>query len=197
MMGLMMRMRSVAASAGALVLSGLAVALVGRTSESPAFLSAMSPAISPTAVLIHPTEMYAGTASSSPPSLAHCRAVFHVACYQPSQIQTAYDLPALFSSGVTGTGETIVIVDSFGSPTIVHDLNVFDKTFGLPGPPVFDVIQPAGPVPSYVPSPGRVGWAGETNLDVEYAHAMAPGADILLVETPTSENEGTTGFPRS
>ena len=41
-----------------------------------------------------------------------------------------------------------------------------------------------------------VGWAGETTLDVEYAHALAPGASILLVETPVSETEGTTGFPQ-
>ena len=40
------------------------------------------------------------------------------------------------------------------------------------------------------------GWAGETTLDVEYAHALAPGANILLVETPVSETEGVTGFPQ-
>ena len=58
------------------------------------------------------------------------------------------------------------------------------------------MIQPAGAVAPYVPNNNRAGWAGETTLDVEYAHAMAPGANILLVETPTSENEGTTGFPQ-
>ena len=41
-----------------------------------------------------------------------------------------------------------------------------------------------------------VGWAGETTLDVEYAHTVAPGANILLVETPVSETEGVTGFPQ-
>jgi len=152
--------------------------------------------ISPTAVLLHTDELYAGTASASPPTTAHCEAAFAVACYQPAQIQQAYSLPALYADGITGTGETIVIVDSFGSPTIGHDLQVFDRTFGLPAPPSFNVIQPAGPVPAYVPSPARTGWAGETTLDVEYAHTVAPGADILLVETPTSENEGTTGFPQ-
>ena len=58
------------------------------------------------------------------------------------------------------------------------------------------MIQPAGKVPPYRPDSNREGWAGETDLDVEYAHAIAPGASILLVETPTSENEGTTGFPQ-
>ena len=42
-----------------------------------------------------------------------------------------------------------------------------------------------------------VGWAGETTLDVEYAHTMAPGANILLVETPVSETEGVTASRRS
>jgi subtilase family serine protease len=161
----------------------------GRSTAGPS-------AISPTAVLIHPDEVYAGIASAAPPTTAHCEAAFHVACYQPAQIQQAYNLPSLYSTGITGSGETIIIVDSFGSPTIGHDLDVFDRTFGLPAPPSFTVIQPAGPVPAYVSSPARVGWAGETTLDVEYAHTVAPGANILLVETPTSENEGTTGFPQ-
>ena len=72
---------------------------------------------------------------------------------------------------------------------------MFDKTFGLPAPPSLEVIQPAGAVPLRADA-NREGWAGETDLDVEYSHAMAPGANILLVETPTSENEGTTGFPQ-
>jgi subtilase family serine protease len=113
----------------------------------------------------------------------------------PAQIQRAYDLPALFANGTEGQGQTIAVVDSFGSPTIQHDLNVFDTTYGLPAPKL-TVIQPAGAVPPYDPNNSdRVGWAGETNLDVEWAHAMAPRANILLVETPTSENEGVSGFP--
>jgi subtilase family serine protease len=152
--------------------------------------------ISPPVVAIHPDVLYAGTVSTGPPTTAQCESDFGVACYQAPQIQRAYDLPALFSTGVTGKGETIVIVDSFGSPTIGHDLKVFDRAFSIPAPPSFTVIQPAGPVPAYQPDSARVGWAGETNLDVEYAHAMAPGASILLVETPTSEDEGTSGFPQ-
>jgi subtilase family serine protease len=106
-------------------------------------------------------------------------------------------LPAVYANGVTGKGATIVIVDSFGSPTISHDLSVFDKTFHLPAPPSFKVIQPAGKVPAYNPdNSDMVGWAGETTLDVEYAHTVAPGANILLVETPVSETEGVHGFPQ-
>jgi subtilase family serine protease len=115
----------------------------------------------------------------------------------PRQVRAAYELGPLTARGVDGTGQTIVIVDSFGSPTIAADLAFFDKYFGLPAPPSFRVVQPAGPVPAFsVHDSNRVGWASETTLDVEWAHVMAPGASIVLVETPTSENEGTTGFPQ-
>jgi subtilase family serine protease len=172
----------------------LIVSAAGMTAGST--VGSTAAAISPTAVLIHPDEIYAGSVSTAPPTLAQCEANYRVACYGPTQIEKAYDLPALYATGITGKGQTIVIVDSFGSPTIGHDLGVFDRTYGLPAPPSLTVIQPAGPVPTYKTDSAREGWAGETNLDVEYSHAIAPDANILLVETPTSENEGTTGFPQ-
>lgn len=135
----------------------------------------------------------------TPPTTATCRATFHIACYQPFQMQKAYDLAPLFGRGIDGRGRTIVIVDSFGSPTIQDDLTTFDQTFGLPDPPSFQVIQPAGAVPAFPQDPfgvsDRLSWAGETTLDVEMAHVMAPGARIVLAETPTSEVEGVQGFP--
>ena len=132
----------------------------------------------------------------APPGTAFCEQHYHIACYLPAQIQRAYHLPRLYRQGITGRGQTIVIVDSFGSPTVRSDLSRFDQAAGLPAPPSLKIIQPAGKVPSYQPNSDREGWAGETDLDVEYAHAIAPGASILLVETPTSEDEGTTGFPQ-
>jgi subtilase family serine protease len=115
----------------------------------------------------------------------------------PAQVAAAYDLGPLTKAGITGAGQTIVIVDSFGSPTIASDLAHFDAYFELPPPPSFRVIQPAGKVsPFHAGNSNRVGWAQETTLDVEWAHVIAPGASIVLVETSTSENEGTTGFPQ-
>jgi subtilase family serine protease len=133
---------------------------------------------------------------ATPPTTADCLAAFGFPCYGPGQIQQAYGLPKLYSAGTTGAGQTIVIVDAFGSPTIRHDLSTFDRGFGLPAPPSLKIIQPAGKVPPYHPTPVRQGWAGETTLDVEYAHTVAPGANILLVETPVAETEGRTGFPQ-
>ena len=110
----------------------------------------------------------------------------------PAQIRTAYDLWPLYQEGIDGKGQTIVIVVPFGSPTIRQDLQHFDGVFGLPAPPSFRVIQPAGPVPQLGGNTGQAG--GEATLDVEWSHVMAPAASIVLVETPTAEIEGATGF---
>jgi len=157
----------------------------------------LAPAASVAVVSIRPDAAHAvAEPLNTPPSTAFCEQRYRIACYRPAQIQQAFNLPPLYREGVTGQGQTVVIVDSFGSPTVRRDLAAFDRGAGLPPPPSLKVIQPAGKVPAYRPTSNREGWAGETDLDVEYAHAIAPAASILLVETPTSENEGTTGFPQ-
>ncbi|HEV3327801.1 MAG TPA: S53 family peptidase [Acidimicrobiales bacterium] len=136
--------------------------------------------------------------ASSPPTTAGCLAQSggKQACYDPAQLRVAYDLAPLYAKGIEGQHETIVIVDAYGSPTITADLATFDSAFSLPAPPSFKIIRPRGPIPPYSPTgKDRFGWASETSLDVEWAHALAPMASILLVETPTDEVEGTTGFP--
>ena len=114
----------------------------------------------------------------------------------PAQLTKAYNLGPLEQRGIDGAGQTIVIVDSFGSPTIAADLASFDSAFGLRAPASLKVIQPAGPVPAYRDTTTRSGWASETSMDVEWAHAMAPAAAIVLAETPTAETEGPAGFPQ-
>jgi subtilase family serine protease len=119
-----------------------------------------------------------------------------VRCYRPAQLLKAYNVTPLHAAEIDGSGRTIVIVDPFGSPTIRNDLHVFDRAFGLPDPPKLDIIQPVGAVPAFDPNNSdMVGWAEETTLDVEWSHAMAPGANILVVETPVTETEGVQGFP--
>ncbi len=143
------------------------------------------------------------------PTTAECEADFGIACYEPFQIQRAYNLAPLFSRGIEGQGETIVIVDAFGSPSIESDLNTFDSQLGLPNPPSFRVITPEGPITTtpanctsvYSPTGPDLcsdyyGWTDETSLDVEWSHVMAPKANILLVETPMTETEGIYGFPQ-
>jgi len=159
-------------------------------------LAVSAPALAAT-VDIKPGVIKVIAPTTAPPTPAQCAAIYAARCYQPAQIQTAYGEQPLFAEGITGAGQTIVIVDSFGSPTIQADLATFDQQFGLPAPPSFRIIQPAGAVPPYDPTNSdMVGWAGETTLDVEWSHTIAPGANILLVETPVSEDEGTSGFPQ-
>src|SRR5262249_2532853 len=93
-----------------------------------------------------------------------------------------------------GTGQTIAIVDAYDAPTIVNDLHVFDVAFGLPDPPSFTRVAQDGTT-NYPPTDpaGSAGagadtWEIETALDVEWAHAMAPGANILLVEAKSSSD---------
>src|SRR6266566_1539299 len=108
----------------------------------------------------------------------------YLVCYTPTFIRTAYNYP----TNLDGTGQTIVIVDAFGSPTIQNDLASFDSLFGIPAPPSFTILCPTGGCPAFSPnnSHGPVGWAFETSLDVEYAHAMAPGANIVLAVASTN-----------
>jgi subtilase family serine protease len=130
----------------------------------------------------------------NPLSTAKCLQTIRLRCYSPVQYQQAYNLNPLYRSKITGKGRTIVIVDSYGSPTIRHDLAVFDKQWNFPNP-TLNIFGPPKP-PKFNPgNAAMVGWAEETTLDVEYAHAIAPGANILLLETPVAETEGVTGFP--
>jgi subtilase family serine protease len=173
------------ATAGALALAG------------GSLLAGGAPAGAAASVVIGPMMSSKFVSALQPPTEEQCVASFTEPCYQPSQIQTAYDEQPLFNSGITGKGETIVIVDSYGSPTIKSDLATFDAEFGLQAPPSFKIIQPAGKVPAFNPNNSDMtGWAGETTLDVEWSHTIAPGANIVLVETPVSETEGTHGFPQ-
>src|ERR1700691_6313696 len=90
--------------------------------------------------------------ATQPLTQSQCVALFTEPCDQRAQIQTAYNEQPLFNSGITGAGQTIVIVDSFGSPTIKSDLATFDAQFNLPDPPSFRIIQPAGKVTAYDPN---------------------------------------------
>jgi subtilase family serine protease len=139
----------------------------------------------------------------SPPTSAECVARAGAQCYSPTQMERAYGLKPLYRKGFDGRGRTIIIVDPYGSPTIGTDLAYFDKQTGLPDPPHFRVIAPVGPIP---PFPAinphhvtayereRIVKADETTGDVEVAHEIAPGANILLVETPVSETARGGGF---
>ncbi len=127
---------------------------------------------------------------AKPPTDAYCRKAIGMPCYSPQEIRRVYGVNGLLRRGYDGKGETIVIVDSFGSPTIRSDLAHFDAGYGLPAPPSFKILAPLGS------KPHRLAWAGEVTLDVEWSHAMAPDASIVLLTSPVNETEGVQGLPQ-
>jgi subtilase family serine protease len=153
------------------------------------------------------------SAGPTPPVESACVKVGR-RCFDPAAIAGAYNFASLHAAGNQGQGMTIAVIDSFGSATIANDLNVFDTAFGLPhmcgepgvacaaGMPTFKVLAVQGTPPATPPPPNNgTGlenhnlWALEVSLDVEWAHATAPMANIILVTTPTAETLGVQGFP--
>ena len=110
--------------------------------------------------------------------------------YQPSELQTAYNMTRLYNAGWDGTGQTVVITDAFGSDTIAGDAEVFSQLYGLPDltPSNFQVLRAPGAIhnPGNGHFGGSAGWRDEITLDVEWVHAMAPGANIVLVIGPNN-----------
>src|SRR5579871_2657896 len=174
----------VAAAAVLTAVAGGSTAASGSTVAAGSSRAATGRGVSgPGALLVHPTagRVHGASMAPVPFSDAQCQAVFQISCFVPDQVEAAYNLPALYRRGITGKGETIVVVDAFGSPTVADDLLAFDQNLGLGTPPLR--IVKVGSVPAFDSSNGdMISWASETTLDVEYAHAGAPAAKIVLVE---------------
>src|SRR5437867_5587585 len=158
------------------------------------------------------------SADGTPPSQAACAAVSR-RCFGPAAMANSYNYAVLHAAGNKGQGKTIAVVDSFGATTIRQDLGVFNTALGRPhlcgetGPsdpsancpssvsPRFDIVCVQGcPAPKPPPLNNGTGleyhnlWDLEVALDVEWAHATAPLANIVLVTTPTAEVLGVQGF---
>lgn len=112
-------------------------------------------------------------------------------CYDPYQMRHAYGTDALIAAGLDGKGKTIVIIDAFSDPYLLSDFNYFNTFYGLPSLNGlggaynaslgnFSIVTPDGPPPA------NANWAGEITLDVEWSHAIAPGANIVLVEAKSN-----------
>lgn len=191
-----------------LALLMLGAALVPAALSTP--IAAAGPAVNPLV-----SDWLFLTSSTTPPSQAACNAVGR-RCFDPTAMRNAYNYASLLAAGNQGQGKTIAIVDSFGSDSIRNDLGVFDTAFNLPhmcgetpavtcspGTPTFNILEVQGSPPKSPPPPnsgtGQESpflWALETSLDVEWAHATAPLANILLVTTPTAETLGSRASSR-
>jgi subtilase family serine protease len=193
-------------AAACLLVSVLALS----AAEGPQTIASLQP------LVMHPTvaEYAFISSSTTPPTEAQCVSVGR-RCFTPQSTRAAYNIGPLYSQGFDGRGQTIAIVDSYGSDTIAHDLHVFNQAFGLQsmcgeegvnctaGLPTFSQLFLQGSPATKAQPPTSNGthledksaWALEVSLDVETAHAIAPMANILLVTTPTAETLGVQGFP--
>ncbi len=114
--------------------------------------------------------------------------------FSPEQLRAAYGVSPLTAKGYTGKGQTVVVIDSFGSPTLAQDLATFSAYYCLPKANL-QVLAPLG-TKAFDPSDhDMTGWAEETTLDVEIIHAVAPDAAIVVLTSPVSETEGIIGLP--
>src|SRR6478672_751576 len=199
-----MKRKLLIGAALALVLLGLAGLTAALTRSAKAQVAYPVP---------HPAVSDFQFIKATTPTEADCEAVART-CFTPQAIQSAYNVGPLYQQGFTGKGITIAIVDSYGSDTMAHDLHVFNQAFHLApmcgeegvtcaaGMPTFSELSLNG-TPDTKAQPGKgthmedkSAWALEVALDVETSHAIAPGANILLVHTNNAETLGVQGLPQ-
>ena len=161
--------------------SGLALALT----PAPAMAGSASPStiyyqVHPIAKLALATQ--GATPGGFPLTPSQCVADFGLSCYSPQDLRAGYDFPSQYS----GAGQTIVIIDAYGSPTIQSDLATYDGEFGLPSA-TLNIFYPEGrPTYNFRQHHDETSWAEETSLDVEQSHGLAPLATIDLVVAPNN-----------
>lgn len=116
------------------------------------------------------------------------------------ELRNAYDLNQLYSVGYDGRGQTVVIVDAYGSPTIYQDLLTFIQwqnkyAANLPWTTMAEVknhlqiYYPLGKPVFNAKDPNQLIWSNEVTLDVDMVHAIAPKANIALVIAPNDDNK--------
>jgi subtilase family serine protease len=203
-----LRLRLTARPVAALAVCGAAALMGGPAASSVLTASSLPvpvPAVSDYQLL---------STSTTPPTESQCFAIRR-RCFTATAMEKSYNLPPLYAAGNKGQGVTIAIIDSFGNPNMASDLANFDTQMGLPhmcgepgqacgaGIPTFQHRYWNGKTEVKAPPPGSHGtgqqdrnlWTLETSLDVEWAHAMAPLANILNVTTNPAETLGVQGFP--
>jgi subtilase family serine protease len=166
-------------SLGAVVPAAIAVAALATASIPASTALAASGNSSAIVYNANPPNHFAFAKLPTSNAQATCVSTYGLNCYTPQDIRQAYNVP----SNYTGAGQTIVIVDAYGSPTIRQDLHTFDQAFGLPDP-TLNIYYPDGKPKAF--QANQQGWAEETSLDVEWSHAIAPGATIDLVIAASS-----------
>ncbi|MDN5764865.1 MAG: S53 family peptidase [Humibacillus sp.] len=174
----------VSAAACAAVVAAAAAGTAGAANAAPAPSSSGS--VSP-AVNGGPPKVKTAPPSSNARARASGGVVFNcqsataaLRCYGPDQMRAAYGTDKLINAGFTGKRRAVTIVDAYQSPTLRADLAAFNSVWGLPTAPL-KIVAPDGLTPFDPNDANMQSWASEINLDVQWSHAMAPSAKIVLV----------------
>ncbi|MDQ2748633.1 MAG: S53 family peptidase [Actinomycetota bacterium] len=165
----------------------LAALVAAALAASPGAARASAAGHLTPAIGAHPHYTAVGQVGPNTPRTFPCQvpAPGGIKCYAPAQIRAAYGVDQL--THLNGAGTTIAIVDAFQSPTAAHDLALFSSVFELPAPNL-QIVAPDGLTPFDPNDANQVGWAGEITLDIEWAHAIAPAAKILLVLAKSNDD---------
>jgi len=115
----------------------------------------------------------------------------------PAQLRHAYGIDQIRFTGPGGTtvtgdgsGQMIAIVEDGIDPTLGADLTTFDQFYGIPAPPSFEVVDQSGATTNV----GIDGIVAEASLDVEWAHAVAPGASMIVYNADNNANSAAASI---
>ena len=180
------RRRGLSASVAVLV-TGLASLSLATSSVTPAAANASRLARATPTIRMQPLVRRVERGRQSGQSLFTCQDPGSVpACYGPDQIRTAYQVQPLIDHGVTGRGRTIVVVIAYSPTGLSDDVHTFDAAWGLTDPSL-SIVAPFGA--TWDPTNAeQVGWSGEADLDIQWAHVIAPDAKIVVVEGKSSSD---------
>lgn len=166
----------------------------GYAAVAGSFVLAMSALVAPSSSgaatsssIVYQVHPIAIAQSSNVPAASltpgYCVTNFGLACYGPSALHQAYQIPWSVNGELAGTGQQVAIIDAFGSPTVASDLATYDAAFNLPSANLHVYYPDGSPtfIPSRVQGSLQIGWAEETSLDVQTVHDLAPGARINLI----------------
>lgn len=144
--------------------------------------------------ILGPKEILTFKAKGGLPSATYAGLTYNpisskTADFTPQQLEQIYGLPAVYGQGISGAGQTIVLLEGYGYPTALADANAFSNATDLPdlNGSTFSVVYPEG-----APNPNAgilSGWDGEIALDIQWSHSIAPKAKILIVASNGQDDQ--------
>jgi hypothetical protein len=184
--GSLSRSRSSALAAARLVIPMLLAVACYVASAAPASAARAQPAASRAPHLAHPPSAlgHAARGRVAQPAITSASP----AGYIPCDVWNAYHLPSDPAQQPTGTGQLIAIIDPYDKINAAADLQRFDSAFGIPDPPGGLRVYPSAIPAGWTFNVSSPPWSLEIALDIEWAHAMAPGAAIALVYSQTAND---------